>query len=169
MADHIRVYFVVDAGAPRTDEQWALLVTGAKDKPLSSDILSAAQNTRFPQNLINFNRPSVPDDKGKYQWRLGDFEVDKSQVDDLLIELGIQATAKEVTGSNQAKFAGVMLKELQEVAVEAGYEALAPLLAFEIIGFGPRDTAIEQAQMWVAAHAKDWEPADGGVQALTVK
>ena len=153
----IRCYLVIDGGAPRTPAQWQVLIQGVKDKPLAAGIIAAARVRNFPHNEVNINRPSVPDANGRFQWRLGDFEIDQSQVGVLLVLLNSRAAVYAISGQTQKEtFRQVLLAELREAATDAGYGMLAPLLGLEIIGFGARETAIAQAQAWLAAHSAEW-------------
>jgi hypothetical protein len=147
-----RVYLVIDAAASRTTQQWNLLKSGLKAKPVSASIIAAARG--HAHNMVEINRLSV--DK---RYILGDFEIRHADRGTLLAILNEQATVHGISGqSTRETFRRVLLEEIKEVATEAGYPALAPLLDISIIGFGSRLTSTAAAHSWIADRRATWEP-----------
>lgn len=150
-----RCYLVIDAAAPRLEEQWQLLITGLKAKPMSAAIIERAQAS--PYNTVHINRYSLD-----YQYMLGDFEMAESEREYLLGILEAQRIAQGVSEglSVRETYRRVTLEEIREVAIETGYPALAPLLGLEIPGFGQRLTAIADIRAWMydVSRVGNWEP-----------
>lgn len=156
-----RCYLIVDGGGYRTPAQWHLLISGLKDKPMCAAIIEKARESTY--NTVHINRYSVPNIAGNSQYVLGDFEMREVDRPDLLAVLEAEAIAHgiDTTGLGTREiFRRVLLAEVKEVAVEAGYPQLEPLLNVEIIGFGQREVAIADANAWIAAHSSDWEPIE---------
>jgi hypothetical protein len=152
-----RCYLVIDAAGYRTSEQWHTLISGLKAKPMSAAIIDAARGDSH--NTVNINRFSVPNVAGNSWYMLGDFEIRGEDRDELLAVLDAQAAIHEIEGfGTRETFRRVLLEEIKEVAIEAGFPSLAPLLGLEIIGFGQREVAIIDARRWIFARSEIWEP-----------
>lgn len=149
----IRCYLVIDGAAPRAVAQWQLLINGLKTKPMSAALIEKARSS--PYNTVNINRLSLDS-----RYMLGDFEMREADHTDLLAVLEAQRIAHGVADGLSARetFRQVFLAEIRAVAIAAGYGGIAPSLGVEIIGFGPRQTAIDDAQVWLADHKANWEP-----------
>lgn len=71
----------------------------------------------------------------------------------------IQAALRNITGTNQQKFVGVLLAEMKESAIDLGFSvAQSNQISMAIVGFGDRATAISQVQAYLAANAGIWYP-----------
>lgn len=152
-----RVYLVLDGGAPRTQEQWGLLIkgngsAGLKGQPMAAAIIAAAQSS--PYNTVTINRYSLTG-----QYMLGDFEMRYEERAALLAVLEAERVAQGVADglSTKETFRQVLLEEMKDVAVAEGYGALAPLLNVDIVGFGNRQDAIDEMQVWFTENVADWE------------
>jgi len=151
-SDELRCYLIIDASAPRPAEIWQALIAAVKDKPMVAAVRDAAHGA-MPCNAVNINRPSSD---GRY--RLGDFEIDRADVDDLLVVLEAQCALRSITGNKQVKFTQLIQAELREAGVDLGYTpAQAANLSVELIGLGARMDAINEAIAWLIAHMGDWE------------
>ena len=151
-----RVYLVIDGGGLRTPTQWQILITGLKAKPMSAAIIAEARSS--PHNTVEINRFSLPNLDGNSQYMLGDFEMSNDSREGLLITLEgeVQRHGIDDQLGTKEQFRQVMLAEIREVATDAGFGALAPLLDFTIIGFGGRNEAIVAGHVWIEDHRVDW-------------
>ena len=153
MANHIRVYLVIDASAARTPAQWNSLINAVKDKPMVLAVRLAANVRDMPHNHVNINRPST-----SARFMLGDFEIDKVDATELLAVLAAQCTARGIAHTTiRADFAALIQAELREAAIDLGYTpAQAANLSVGIVGYGERLAAIAEGQAWLVA-AGGWE------------
>ncbi len=159
--DEIRVYsyvFANFAAGSVSDAQWILLFGAAKNYPLSTAVLAAAQG-RGAEKYITTHKRSQNAAYLRLYTLLG-FEVDRSQVDALLVILNAQAALRSVTGTVMQKFTGVLTSELRDAAISLGYTTTnANKLSVTLIngnGTFSRLLAIEAAQAYLAANAGIW-------------
>ena len=164
-SDEVRVYAVIFANftagsAAVSEANWRLLTNAARLQPLSAAILAAAQG-RGAEKFIAANKRSQNAAHLRLYTLVG-FELDRTDVDALLVILDAQAAVHGVPGNNRAKFAGVFQAELRAAALSLGYtQANANKLSVVLInGDVPntfsRDVAIAQAQAYLAANTAIW-------------
>jgi hypothetical protein len=149
--DPVRVYLAInaDTAAVPTEDQWRALFVQAKIKPLAHAVVLAA---RAAQNDITCFKRSLNVTYLR-RWTLVGFEVNKDDVDALTVVLNAQAAARGVTGTLKQKFLGTLQAELQESAIDLGYSAAqAAKITMTWVGFGTRETAIAEAQAYLAAN-----------------
>jgi hypothetical protein len=154
--DNIRVYAVIFADFPSgsvSEAQWQDLTQAAKTQPLSSAVIAAV---RAAQNNITASKRSQNAAHLRLYTVVG-FEIDRDDVDDLLIVLNAQAVIHNVTGSNVQKFQGVLQAELRAAALGLGYTQVqaGKLSVIQAIATD-RQTAIQQAQTYLANNAEIW-------------
>lgn len=147
-----RCYLVIDAAATRSTAQWQILISGLKLKPMVAALIERARASI--SNTVNIHRYSID-----MRYMLGGFEMTEDERDYLLGVLEAERVAQGVADGLTARetFRLVMLEEIRDVAVEAGYPALAPLLNTGIIGWGARMTAIANANAWLDVNNANWE------------
>jgi hypothetical protein len=154
--DNIRVYAVIFADFPSgsvSEEQWQTLMQSAKEQPLSSAVIAAV---RAAQNNITANKRSQNAAHLRLYTVVG-FEIDIADVDDLLVVLNAQAVIRNVTGTAVQKFQGVLQAELRAAALSLGYSgANANKLSVIQAIATDRETAIQQAQTYLANNAEIW-------------
>ena len=159
MPDHIRVYGVIFADFPAgaiDESDWETLISAAKQQTLSSAIISAV---RSAHNDISAHKRSLNANFLRNYTIFG-FEIDGDDVDDLLVILNAQALIHSVTGSNVAKFAGVLQAELRLAALSEGYTVNQTLnLHVQNVIATNRQSAIQQAQTYLANNTNIWYEA----------
>ncbi len=161
--DHLRVYSVVFANFAAgsvTEDQWLALADAAKVQPLSAAILDAARG-RGAQCYITARKRSQ-NAAALLLYTLVGFEVDREDVDALLVVLNTQAALFGIPGAARVKFAGVFQAELRAAAADLGYPVTAQnklsvtLVNGDIENTFQRDVAIAQAQAYLAANTAIW-------------
>lgn len=147
-----RCYLVIDAAATRTPAQWQILISGLKLKPMIAALIERARASI--SNTVNIHRYSLDT-----RYMLGGFEMAEEERDYLLAVLEAERIAQGVADGLAVRetFRQVMLEEIRDVAVEAGFPALAPLLDMTIEGWGARMTAIADANAWLDLNQANWE------------
>lgn len=153
MADELRCYVLIDASAPRDQEQWEALIGAAKDKPMALAIRQAVHGLG-PQNHINLNRPSLT-----ARYMLGDFEIHREDKAGLLVVLNEQCAIRGIVEVGAlAKFESLLQAELREAVVDLGYTVpQSENLIFSVLGFGEMFVAIDQVRLWFLANIEEWE------------
>lgn len=150
-------YFVLDGGAPRTAQQWLNMRNAVANKPFVSRLRQAGEVLNLPQCLININRASTD---GRYF--IGDVEIHDLDAATINTFINNQLTARglQTTGDVGTRAARLLLAELRDAGGELGYNATT-INSFSVItiGAGVRDTAIAEAQAWMAARVANWESA----------
>lgn len=161
--DEVRVYAVIHAAfAPGqvTEANWIALNAAAKLQPLAAAILAAAQG-RGAEKYVTAHKRSLNAAHLLLNTLVG-FEVDRVEVDALLVVLDTQAALRGVVGNTRAKFVGVLQGEMQDGALSLGYtpanaaKLTVTLINADVPGTFSRDLAIQQAQDYLAENAAIW-------------
>ena len=172
--EEIRVYAVINADftvGQVNEADWIDLVNAAKTQPLSAAIVQVAQNRNDgAQTYITAKKRSLNAAHLLLNTLIG-FELDRDDVDSILVVLDEQAVIHGVTGWNGAKFDGVLTAELRAAAASLGYGPVAQNnLSTTLInaqgyttevdgvtyGTFSRLGAIAQGQAYLAANAAIW-------------
>lgn len=153
----IRCYILIDASATRAASTWNNILNAAKSKPMIQAVRDKATTRDLPHNRVNLDRLSLSPVR---RYAIGDFEIDTNDASDLVAVLTAECTRRLILDSgNQAKFRALIEAEIREAAVDLGFTAIAPLIVVTLIGFGARQTAIANAQAYIAANIAAWEDA----------
>ncbi len=161
--ENARVYATVFADFPVgsiSNADWHTLMVATKSEPLSAAILVAAQG-RGAQAFITTRKRSLNATHLRLHTMMG-FEIDRADVDDLIVVLDEQAAIHNVSGNTKAKFEGVFQAELRIAAAGLGYTPTQQsklhitLVNADIPSTFERAVAIQQAQTYLADNAAIW-------------
>lgn len=150
-----RWFFVLDAGAPRTVQQWLNMRNAVATKPFVSRLRQAGEAQNLPQCFININRPALD---GRYY--LGDVEIHDVDGATIAAYINNQLTNRGLSTSGDVgtRAARLLLAELREAGSDLGFgAAVTNLFNVTTIGAGLRDNAINEAKAWIAARVANWE------------
>jgi hypothetical protein len=154
MAD-FKWIFVLDGGAPRTNQQWLNMRNAVAGKPFTAALVSAAQTRNAPQYFIYTDRPAIDN-----RYRLGDVVIHDQDQASISTLINTQLTARSLatTGTIDTRAARLLLAELREAGTGLGFSG-AITNSFNVIsiGAGVPETANAAALSWIAARLANWE------------
>lgn len=158
----IRAYFVItsESAPPPTEDEWQAIVD---DAITGSTLHSAIQNpgskyTVLSHNHIHAHKRSQ-NSAHRLKYTMLAFELDDAYGNSVIALMEAEAVAREITGISEGdRFRQVMQAEIREAALRQGFTPTqANELQFQIVaGYGDRETAIRQAQAYIAANSDKW-------------
>lgn len=159
----IRVYIVLHAqtAVTPTNTQWNSVFQNARTKPFLAGIIAAAQAA---QNFITVEKRSWGAGN-ENKFRLVGFEIAANHADDLVALLNQKADDYAITGTLKQKFEGVVQRELQDGALDAGFSAanaakLVVVASTNNATNETREVAIDAVKAYLQANSSTWYAAE---------